>query len=59
MLINVKNYYLGTPLDIYEYMRLAINILPQEIVDQYGLLGLVHNGFMYLEIRKGMYGPPH
>jgi hypothetical protein len=58
MLIDVKNYYLGTPLDIYEYMRLAIDTLPQEIVDQYSLLGLVHNGFVYLEIRKGMYGLP-
>jgi hypothetical protein len=58
MLIDVKNYYLGTPLDIYEYMRLAIDILPQEIVDQYSLLNLVHNGFVYLEIRKGMYGLP-
>jgi hypothetical protein len=58
MLIDVKNYYLGTPLDIYEYMRLAINTLPQEIIDQYALLNLVHNGFVYLESRKGMYGLP-
>jgi hypothetical protein len=58
MLIDVKNYYLGTPLDIYKYMRLAIAMLPQEIVDQYALLDLVHNGFVYLEIRKGMYGLP-
>jgi hypothetical protein len=58
MLIDVKNYYLGAPLDIYEYMRLAIDILPQESVDQYTLLNLVHNQFVYLEIRKGIYGLP-
>jgi hypothetical protein len=58
MLIDVKNYYLGTPLDIYEYMCLAIDTLPQEIIDQYALLGLVHNGFVYLEISKGVYGLP-
>jgi hypothetical protein len=58
MFVDVKNYYLGTPLDIYEYMHLAIEILPQETVDQYALLGLVHNGFVYLKIRKGMYSLP-
>jgi hypothetical protein len=39
-------------------MRLAIDTLPAEIIDQYALLGLVHNGYVYLEIRKGMYGLP-
>jgi hypothetical protein len=58
LITYVKNYYLGTPFDIYKYMRLAIDTHPQEIIDQYALLGLVHNGFVYLEIRKGMYGLP-
>jgi hypothetical protein len=35
LLIDVKNYYLvGTPMDRYEYMRLAINTLPDEIIQQ-------------------------
>jgi hypothetical protein len=58
MLIDVKNYYLGTPMDRYEYMRLAVNTLPDEIIQQYKLLDLVHNGYIYVEIRRGMYGLP-
>lgn len=58
VLIDLKNYYLGTPMDRYEYMRLAIDLLPDEIVQQYHLHDLVHNGFVYVEIRRGMYGLP-
>lgn len=39
-------------------MRLPITVIPAEIVAQYKLLPLVHNGFIYIEICKGMYGLP-
>jgi hypothetical protein len=39
-------------------MQLPIDIIPQEIIDHYQLLPLVHNGYIYIEIRKGMYGLP-
>ena len=42
----------------FEYMKIPIDILPQEIIIEYGLDKLVHNGFIYCEIRKGMYGLP-
>ena len=32
---NIKNFYLVTPMKIYEYIRLHINIIPQEIIDKY------------------------
>ena len=50
--------YLGTPLDRYEYIRLLLKFRPEEIIAQYGLRGIEHNGFIYAEIRKGMYGLP-
>jgi hypothetical protein len=28
----VKNFYLGTPIDSFEYMRITIKIIPQEII---------------------------
>jgi hypothetical protein len=56
--VDIKNFYLGTPMERYEYMRLPIGILPDEIVEQYQLLSLVHNGHIYVEIRRGMYGLP-
>jgi hypothetical protein len=53
-MMDIKNYYLGTPLPTYEYMRLPISILPDEIIEKYHLSNLAVDGWVYLEIRKGM-----
>jgi hypothetical protein len=58
MCADMKDFYLNTPMARYEYMRLSILIIPQEIIDQYNLLPLVQDGWIYIEIRKGMYGLP-
>jgi hypothetical protein len=39
-------------------MGLPTDIISKEIVDQFNLLSLVHNGYIYIKIRKGMYGLP-
>ena len=56
--MDIKNYYLGTPLDRYEYMRIRIEHIPDEIIQEYNLQAITVNGWVYLEIRKGMYGLP-
>ena len=56
--LDVKNYYLGTPMDDYEYMFIPINSIPEEIIAHYKLRDLVHNGRVYIEIQRGMYGLP-
>ena len=56
--LDIGNFYLGTPMDRYEYMFLPMEVIPQEIIEQYNLQELEHNGKIYLEIRKGMYGLP-
>ena len=56
--LDVKNYYLGTPMGNYEYMFIPINQIPQEIIDHYNLHNIVHKGKVYVEIRRGMYGLP-
>ena len=56
--LDVKNYYLGTPMDNYKYMFIPINQIPQEIIDHYNLHNIVHKGKVYVEIRRGMYGLP-
>ncbi len=58
MVGDIRNFYLGTPSDRFEYMRIPVAMVPQEIIDKYKLLGLVDNGHIYMEIRKGMYGLP-
>jgi hypothetical protein len=55
---DIKNMYLGTPLDQYEYMRMHLSIIPEDIIVHYGLRDKVLNGYVYIEIRKGMYGLP-
>lgn len=56
--MDISNFYLNTPLARYEYMRLRLDIIPQEIIDAYNLTDLTHDGWVYIEIRKGMYGLP-
>ena len=48
---DVKNFYLCTPLDRYEYMRMPINLIPQEFIDLYDLAPKVKNGYVYMEIQ--------
>jgi hypothetical protein len=58
MCADIKNFYLNTPLDRPEYMRLPLSLTPQEIIDQYQLEEKANNGQVYIRIDKGMYGLP-
>ena len=52
-----KNFYLNNALPEPEYMKLHLNIIPQEIIGEYALHNLVdEDGWVYLKIVKGMYG---
>jgi hypothetical protein len=56
MMLDIKNYYWGTPLPRYEYMRLSLSIIPDETITKDNLRAVSVGGWVYLEIRKGMYG---
>jgi hypothetical protein len=56
--MDIKNMYLGTPLDRWEFMKIAITDIPEEVIKEYNLRSLVKNGYVYVEIRRGMYGLP-
>ena len=56
--IDIKNFYLGTPLERYEYMAMPISMFPQHTKDQYELEKYAKKGMVYLEIRKAIYGLP-
>jgi hypothetical protein len=59
MSLDISNFYLETPMKRYEYMRMKLQDIPDEIVEQYKLKEKVDkNGFVYVEIRRGMYGLP-
>lgn len=54
--LDIKNFYLGTPMDRFEYMKMPLDIFPPAIIEQYQLLDHIKNGFIYLKIRKAIYG---
>jgi hypothetical protein len=56
MMMDIKNYYLGTPLPCYEYMTMLLSRFPEEIVEKYNRKALTVDGWVYIEIRKFMYG---
>ena len=56
--MDVANFYLGTPMERPEYMRLPFKIIPQEIIDKYDLEQKFEDGLVYAKIHKGMYGLP-
>ena len=58
MCTDISKLYLNNPVDIYEYMKLPLDIIPEEIIQQYNLRNLAHKVFLYTEIQKGMYGLP-
>ena len=39
-------------------MKLPMDIILYKIIQQYRLKDLSHQGFVYMEIQKFMYGPP-
>ena len=53
-MLDIKDYYYSTPMEEYKYVRLSLDIILQEIIQQYDLLGLAKDGWVYMEIRKGM-----
>jgi hypothetical protein len=56
MMMNIKNYYIGTTLPRFEYMTMLLSRFPEEIVQKYNLDALAVDGWVYIEIRKDMYG---
>ena len=59
MTLDIKNFYLGTPLKKYEYLRLKMSDLPDDVIEEYNLRPKAVDGHVYVECRKGMYGLPH
>ena len=56
--MDIKNFYLNNDMDHFEYVKIPLSAIPQAIIDQYNLEPLAHKGYVYVEIRKGMYGLP-
>ena len=59
MSIDISNFYLNTPLPRYEYMKLKLTDIPEEVIVEYNLRSkATSDDYVYVEIRRGMYGLP-
>ena len=55
--LDIKKYYLGTPMDYFQYMRVHPSVIPKEVWDDPNYdINIANDGYVYLEIRRGMYG---
>jgi hypothetical protein len=59
MTMDIKDFYLNTPMARYKYMRLRIADMPDDVIEHYNLRDkATPDGYIYCEIQKGMYGLP-
>ena len=55
---DIKDFYLGTPLDRKEYIRSNLKHIPLDVQQRYNIADMVHNDHVLMEISKGIYGLP-
>ena len=56
--IDINNFCLNTPMDPYE-MCMKLDMFPEDVIEEYNLRDRVEpNGYVYIKVRKGMYGLP-
>jgi hypothetical protein len=59
MTMDIKDFYLNTPMARYDYMRLRLADMPKDVIAHYKLDEIATpDGYIYCEIQKGMYGLP-
>jgi hypothetical protein len=59
MMMDIKHNYLGPPLPQFEYMKMLMTCFLDKIVNTYNLNALDLEGWVYIEIRKVIYGLKH
>ena len=55
---NIKIFYLMAALDYYEYMEIPLALFQECIKEQYDLKTHARDGFVFLEIRRAVWGLP-
>lgn len=58
MTIDIKDYYLGTPLTRPEYIRIPIRMIPHTKMNTHALRPFIDHQSILFEVTKGMYGLP-
>ena len=58
MTLDIKDYYLKTPLSRPEYIRIQRKLIPPSIMVQHKLEQFMSNNSVLFEVNQGMYGLP-
>jgi hypothetical protein len=58
MCLDLKNFYLTAALDNYKYMKILLALFPEWIKKQYNLDTHARDSFVFLEIRRAVWGLP-
>ena len=57
--MDIKDFYLNTPMARYKYMQLQIADMPNDVIKHYNLTDLATpDRYVYCEIQKEMYSLP-
>ena len=55
---DMANFYLNNSMNRYEYMKLPLDIITEEIIQQYNLRNLAHKGLYIWKSKRGCMGYP-
>ena len=59
MILDISNFYLMTPLNRKEYVKMKLSDFPESVMSHYNLgEKATPDGFFYVAIKRGMYGLP-
>ena len=56
MTTDITDFYLNTPLERKEYLRIQRKFIPDAIMEEFGFDKYMVNGSVLFEVNKGMYG---
>jgi hypothetical protein len=56
--MDIKDYYLGTPLVRPEFLRIPTHLVPSEVIERHRLQPFIHRDSILFQVDKGMYGLP-
>jgi hypothetical protein len=58
MCLDIKNFYLTAALEYFEYMKIPLSLFPSWTIKQYNLKELALDGWVYIEMRRAVWGLP-
>ena len=59
MTIDIKDFYLNTPMERYKYFHMKLELFPKDVIDEYNLHNKVDaNGNVHCKVQWGIYGLP-